>query len=367
MHVPEIAIEGGPGGGKTTAFSYLQSWLLDRGYRVFIIPEVATMLIQGGVPDVGRLAEEDFPRYLEFQREVLGMQETLRRRFHAFAEKFPGPSVILSDRGSMGGKAYLPEGYFEELLMEEGLTLRDVRDSYDAVIHLVTAADGAEAFYTTANNTARRETPEEARALDVKTRNVWVGHPHLRIIDNSTDFEGKKARLKAAVARVLGIPVPLEIERKYLIRSIPNLSTIDGVQGSRIEQIYLTSGPHEQIRIRRRLAQDGSATYYRTVKSETGVAGKRNEREERIKGTEYLSLAKFQEEGTKPILKTRYCFPWRSQYFELDVFKNPAGLILLEIELTEVNDRIELPPFLDVVREVTEEKDFSNHSLSKVA
>jgi hypothetical protein len=58
-------------------------------------------------------------------------------------------------------------------------------------VHLVTAAIGAEKYYTTENNAARSETLEEARALDFKILNTWVGHPNIRIIDNSTDFQGK--------------------------------------------------------------------------------------------------------------------------------------------------------------------------------
>lgn len=38
----------------------------------------------------------------------------------------------------------------------------------------VTAADGAEEFYTTTNNTARLESPEEARELDKKTMQVYL-------------------------------------------------------------------------------------------------------------------------------------------------------------------------------------------------
>lgn len=45
---------------------------------------------------------------------------------------------------------------------------------YDAVIHMVTAAIGAERFYTTENNSVRTETPEQARELDIKVLNAWV-------------------------------------------------------------------------------------------------------------------------------------------------------------------------------------------------
>jgi hypothetical protein len=41
----------------------------------------------------------------------------------------------------------------------------------------VSAADGAEEFYTGQNNEARYENVTEAKALDKKLINAWVGHP----------------------------------------------------------------------------------------------------------------------------------------------------------------------------------------------
>ena len=59
------------------------------------------------------------------------------------------------------------------------------------VLHLVTAADGAETHYTCENNTARTETPERACDLDKKAWGCWAGHSHHVRVDNSTDFAGK--------------------------------------------------------------------------------------------------------------------------------------------------------------------------------
>ena len=52
-------------------------------------------------------------------------------------------------------------------------------DRYNAVFHMVTAADGASAFYTLENNQARTETPEQAVDLDRRTQKCWLGHPHM--------------------------------------------------------------------------------------------------------------------------------------------------------------------------------------------
>ena len=59
----------------------------------------------------------------------------------------------------MDGSAYTDDNVWQALLDETGwnhIQLRDRR--YEAVIHMVTAADGAEKFYTDENNQARYET-----------------------------------------------------------------------------------------------------------------------------------------------------------------------------------------------------------------
>ena len=63
--------------------------------------------------------------------------------------------LIVCDRGTLDNKAYMTEADFSLVLNELGLNEVELRDGYDAVFHLVTAAKGAEKFYTTANNTAR--------------------------------------------------------------------------------------------------------------------------------------------------------------------------------------------------------------------
>ncbi len=74
------------------------------------------------------------------------------------------PSVIICDRGVMDPYAYMKEETWQYVLNENGWNSVNLRDKrYDAVIHMVTAADGAEEFYqsttggTSNNNNARYE------------------------------------------------------------------------------------------------------------------------------------------------------------------------------------------------------------------
>ena len=80
---------------------------------------------------------------------------------------------------------------FENELNKYNTNEKDIIKKYDAVFHLVTAANGAEEFYTLSNNSARKETLEEAQILDKKTIEAWSNHERFKIIDNSTNFEDK--------------------------------------------------------------------------------------------------------------------------------------------------------------------------------
>ena len=95
----------------------------------------------------------------------------------------------------MDGQAYTSNELWQALLDETQWNTIQLRDKrYEAVIHMVTAADGAEKFYSDASNEARYETVEEARALDRKLVNAYVGHPNFNIIDNK-DVGGFKAKI----------------------------------------------------------------------------------------------------------------------------------------------------------------------------
>jgi len=75
--------------------------------------------------------------------------------------------VLLCDRGACDGKAYIDPAGWSKVIGRRNLThdvpIREGR--YHAVFHMVTAAKGAEPFYSLANNDTRTETVEVARAV----------------------------------------------------------------------------------------------------------------------------------------------------------------------------------------------------------
>lgn len=359
MSITKIVITGGPSAGKTTGLSWIQNAFTKLGYTVLFVPETATELITGGV------APWTCDSNLSYQKCQMRLQLEKERVFEQAARSMKADKIlIVCDRGAIDNKAYMSELEFAQVLAELGTTEVQLRDSYDAVFHMVTAAKGAERFYTTDNNKARTETAEQAAALDDKLISAWTGHPHLRIIDNSSNFEDKLKRLIAEIRSFLGEPEPLEIERKFLIEypdvkwleSLPNCRKVD------IIQTYLISNSGDEIRVRQR-GENGSYMYYKTVKRHVSETA-RIEIEERLSQSAYLTLLMEADPSKRPIRKTRYCLTYENKYFEIDLYPFWDHHAIVEIELSDEAAQIQFPKELKIIREVTADERYKNASLA---
>lgn len=81
--------------------------------------------------------------------------------------------LVICDRGAMDAAAYMDKNAFNEILKRNNLNSVELRDNrYNQVIHLMTAAKGAEAFYQIDENPVRSEGIEKARELDSLTIEV---------------------------------------------------------------------------------------------------------------------------------------------------------------------------------------------------
>lgn len=359
MTISGIVITGGPCAGKTTAMSWVQNAFTQMGYRVLFVPETATELITGGV------APWTCDSNADFQKCQLRLQIEKEKVFEQAAATMPADKVlIVCDRGVLDNRAYMTAEEFEQAVASTGSSEVSLRDQYDAVFHLVTAAKGAEAFYTTANNTARTETVEQAAALDDRLISAWTGHPHLRVIDNSTSFEEKMRRLVKEIATFLGEPEPFEIERKFLIE-YPDVSWLENnpaCQRIEIIQTYLNSANGDEVRVRQRGA-DGSYSFFQTTKRRVSDL-KRVEIERRLSQQEYLRLLMDADTSKRQIRKTRYCLTYENQYFEIDLYPFWNDKATAEIELSDEQAPIAFPEQIRVIREVTDDDAYKNAALA---
>ena len=110
--------------------------------------------------------------------------------------------VVLVDRGLLDGSAYVGAMQWEAVLDDLGVSAAHIRDNrYDAIIHMITAADGAEAFYGTMVNESRYESANEAKEKDDIIRQAYMGHQNWMLIKNTdcVDFDEKIEKTKNSV------------------------------------------------------------------------------------------------------------------------------------------------------------------------
>ena len=152
--------------------------------------------ISGGVrfPD---LTTEEADRFQENLIKVMIATETT---FFDLAESSKTNCLVICDRGVMDATAYMAKQSWERIMKQNCWNAVELRDNrYNQVIHLITAANGAEPYYNIEDNPTRTEGLELARQLDKATIEAWVGHPYIDVIDNSTDFDTKLKRMIAVL------------------------------------------------------------------------------------------------------------------------------------------------------------------------
>lgn len=153
--------------------------------------------------------------------------------------------------------------------------------------------------------------------------------------------------------------LPLEIERKYLLRGCPPEAAAIGPL--RIEQGWIP-GEALRERLRRTTAADGRVRCTRTVK--LGPSGARVEVEEDTTPVLFAALWPLTRDAR--VRKLRHVVPEGAVRWEIDVFLD-RDLVLAEIELDAPDQDIVFPAWLEpwMVRDVTGEVAYLNAALAR--
>jgi len=163
------------------------------------------------------------------------------------------------------------------------------------------------------------------------------------------------------------MPAGLEIERKYLLSSAPSDAELAdlGARPRRIEQVYLRSEGGWVRRVRK--VEDGVRTRYVATRKRELAGIVREEHEEVLDATAYGRALAQADPARRAIRKVRHVFPFAGHVLELDVFVEPPGLVLLEVELEDASDVPVLPPAIlaRLVREVSLESAYMNHEIAR--
>lgn len=160
-----------------------------------------------------------------------------------------------------------------------------------------------------------------------------------------------------------------EVERKWLLSEVPEITWEHQVLT--IEQIYNPYNVDRAERVRRITDQEGNNTFFHCVKTPAGYAASMEDEKE-ISEDEYNGKAdQYHRAGANKVVKKRIVFEYGNHLldwvYEVDVFQRPKavkGLVVLEVELSDVTIEPPIPDELSVVSEVTGNTKFANKQIS---
>lgn len=153
----------------------------------------------------------------------------------------------------------------------------------------------------------------------------------------------------------------IETERKFLIK-LPAEGTVSYDKDLNITQTYLLrNDPDIQRRVRR--IASGDVKYYYTEKKRLGgISREENERE--ITAAEYERLLTEADSSIAPVIKTRHILTYKGQRFEEDEYPFSKRYATIELELESEDQVIDLPGFIEVIKEVTGDPAYYNGALA---
>lgn len=159
--------------------------------------------------------------------------------------------------------------------------------------------------------------------------------------------------------------VPIEIERKFIVAK-PNFRILAKEREYKryeIVQIYLTGAAGATHRIRKR-SSSFDTVYTETVKVRIdSMSAYEDERE--ISESDFLTLSHKIADGTRPISKVRHSFEYAGLTVELDEYPEWKNTCIMEIELPTREENVKIPDFINVIREVTGDRAYSNAGMSR--
>lgn len=127
-YVYRVVLTGGPCGGKSSSLDDLTKALTKKGFDVMCVPEVPTILLNGGCKYPG--TDGDQEALIVFEKALIQAQLQLERSFIEIAASTNRPTIVVMDRGLLDVAAYLPREYHHLFVLFANLIVLDTENSF---------------------------------------------------------------------------------------------------------------------------------------------------------------------------------------------------------------------------------------------
>lgn len=366
VQIFRICLSGGLQSGKRTAAEKLNEYLTSLGMKVFVVPDCSVVSETAGIdPLKWQGPKEDQLRALiAFMKMLKSMEDY----FLSIArDEIDKDAVVISLLGAAEIQSRVSAELWEAMLAETGWTTSTLREKrYDAVLHLVTAADGAQEHFEGKGISA-----EEARQLDRKVTECWTGHPEYLIIRNlpNQDFEQKINSCVAAVGKLVGQPTPIKYCQKFLIE-VQQGEKIEFPEELKIAEHHLTevflrsTRVDSQVRMSRQTA-GGVSRFIYSCRTPT-ADGKQTEVQRQITAQDYLEYMPYILPETAPVEKNVYSFTMQDVVYQLEeVVSLQPAVYILRVHGDQSLQQSQLPSFLKAKEDITRSQEFVTLQFSR--
>lgn len=193
----KIVLTGGACGGKTESLEYIKRHFCELGYDVYIVNEMATILILGGITPqkVGGK---------NFQELVIGMQIEMQKTYEKAIELSENnKNLIIFDRCPIDAMMFISREEFNEIANKFDTTYEEIINSYNGIIHMEAVAKRFPELYTSDNNKARREEGTHTIETDDRLVDAYKNHPNRSIVSSYKDFKEKIKNVIKQIEKIL--------------------------------------------------------------------------------------------------------------------------------------------------------------------
>ena len=191
----KILITGGACAGKTTSLKIIKKFLEEKGYKVLVVEEVPTMLINKGITSqkIGRM---------QFQELIIKTQIINEREYND-KYKNEDKTIVIFDGSPIDCLKFITRKELDDIIKNYDITYDDIIGNYDGIIFLQTIAKKYPELYSNENNKARLTDVEGAIKRNDKILKKYKKYDKTYVINNYKNFDKKEEKIIDSISKII--------------------------------------------------------------------------------------------------------------------------------------------------------------------
>ncbi len=173
---------------------YIKEYFSKLRYDVYIVNEIATILILGGIT-AQKIGGKNF------QELVIKMQIEIQKTYEKAIQLSESiKNLIIFDRCPIDAMMFIDRADFDEIAKKLNTTYEEIISSYDGIMHMEAVANKYPELYTSDNNKARKDEGKHTIEADNRLLEAYKNHPKLY---SCKDYDEKVKKLIEKIEKVL--------------------------------------------------------------------------------------------------------------------------------------------------------------------